>query len=364
MRASLSPTLSLYIARHYLLWFALVVVAMTGIIYFAEAVELLRRSASRDVPVSDVLEMAAIKVPSTLQEAFPFAVLVSGISAYWHLARFHEAVVARASGISVWQLLVPTVAVVLVIGVLRLIALDPVATALLARFQDWQALHITHTSLKSQASNGLWVRQADGEGETIIHAERVAPLQRRLERVWFVDTIGGSEFAGRIDADSAELSDDSWNLRGAWISRPHQNTEYAGQLSLPTTLSFDQIINSFADPKTVSLWRLPGYIDLMEAMGFSARNHRLQLQRLLATPLQLVAMLLLGTAFALRPHRFAGSAALVGLGLLTGLVLFLFSNILFSLARSLTIPIELAAWTPAMASTLLGVTLLLHLEDG
>jgi lipopolysaccharide export system permease protein len=49
---------------------------------------------------------------------------------------------------------------------------------------------------------------------------------------------------------------------------------------------------------------------------------------------------------------------------LTGFILYLFTDIVFALGLSDSIPVTLAAWTPAGVATLLGLATLLHLEDG
>jgi len=49
---------------------------------------------------------------------------------------------------------------------------------------------------------------------------------------------------------------------------------------------------------------------------------------------------------------------------LTGFVLYFFSDVVFALGLSDSIPVALAAWTPSGVATLLGLTTLLHLEDG
>ena len=41
-----------------------------------------------------------------------------------------------------------------------------------------------------------------------------------------------------------------------------------------------------------------------------------------------------------------------------------FTDIIFALGSAGTIPVMLAAWTPALVTIMLGASLLLHLEDG
>ena len=49
---------------------------------------------------------------------------------------------------------------------------------------------------------------------------------------------------------------------------------------------------------------------------------------------------------------------------MTGFVLYFFSDVVLALGLSDSIPVVLAAWTPSGVTLLLGLAMLLHLEDG
>ena len=99
-------------------------------------------------------------------------------------------------------------------------------------------------------------------------------------------------------------------------------------------------------------------------MGFSAREHRLYWHGLLALPLLLSAMLLIGTTSSLRLVRRGGTGLLITAGLVTGFTFYILSDIVFAIGLSGRLPAILAAWIPAGVAVLLGLTTLLHLEDG
>jgi lipopolysaccharide export system permease protein len=63
-------------------------------------------------------------------------------------------------------------------------------------------------------------------------------------------------------------------------------------------------------------------------------------------------------------QRRGGTTLMITAGVASGFVLYLLSDVVFALGLSSTIPVTLAAWTPAGVSWLLGASLLLHLEDG
>jgi lipopolysaccharide export system permease protein len=364
-RLRLSPTLSNYIARQYAVWFMSFFLALVGVILLVSLVDLLDRLASKDASLAVVFQMVILKLPYLSQEVMPFTILFAALTAFWRLTRSHELVVTRAAGISVWQVLFPVLGVAIVIGILSIMLLNPVASIMLGRFEQLEASYIhNQSSTLAVSRSGLWLRQADAGGQSVIHAQRVTQGSTVLHDVIVFRFEEEDRFVGRIDAARAELNPGYWRLYDAWRSKPGDKASFAPTVDMPTELTGSKIADSFAPPETISFWCLPGFIDLLEAAGFSALRHKLQLHRLFATPVLFAAMILLAATFSLRPQRKGRVGLVIASGVLVGFMLYFVSNFVFALGLSAKIPIVLAAWTPAGVSLMLGVAMLLHLEDG
>ena len=364
-RLRLSPTLSGYIARQYLMWYLGFLFGLVGVIVLVSTVDRLDRLANKDAPLTVVYEMVFLKLPFLSQEVMPFTLLFAGLACFWRLTRSHELVVTRAAGISVWQILIPVLGVALLVGVLTVTVLNPVASVLLGRFEQLEAKYIhNQSSTLSVSRQGLWLRQADPDGQSVIHARRVTGTSMTLHDVIIFRFADRDRFVGRIDAARAVLRPGAWQVFEAWVSSPGTRARFAERLEIPTELTREKILDSFAPPETISFWNLPGFIELLENAGFSATRHKLQLHRLLATPLLFAAIILLAVSFSLRPQRRGRVGLVIFGGALTGFLLYFVSNLVFALGLSGKIPVVLAAWTPAGITLMLGVATLLHLEDG
>ena len=364
-RLRLSPTLSGYIARQYLMWYLGFLFGLVGVIVLVSTVDRLDRLANKDAPLTVVYEMVFLKLPFLSQEVMPFTLLFAGLACFWRLTRSHELVVTRAAGISVWQILIPVLGVALLVGVLTVTVLNPVASVLLGRFEQLEAKYIhNQSSTLSVSRQGLWLRQADPDGQSVIHARRVTGTSMTLHDVIIFRFADRDRFVGRIDAARAVLRPGAWQVFEAWVSSPGTRARFAERLEIPTELTREKILDSFAPPETISFWNLPGFIELLENAGFSATRHKLQLHRLLATPLLFAAIILLAVSFSLRPQRRGRVGLVIFGGALTGFLLYFVSNLVFALGLSGNIPVVLAAWTPAGITLMLGVATLLHLEDG
>jgi lipopolysaccharide export system permease protein len=361
-------TLFAYIARQFLLWFGAVFLLFLMLIYIGDFIELSRRAANHPEATTEVLlKMAALKLPFTAQEVMPFAVLLGSIMALWSMTRSRELIVARAAGVSVWQFLAPAIAIAFMIGAIGVTLFNPLAALAEAEYK-----RLENNLLKNQSdsfaltNSGLWLRQSDHEGtQAVIHAFTMTQPEMLLGQVSIFFTHGNDHLIRRLDAASARLEDDHWLLTDVSEWRPERDdSQHHDVLTIPTNLTMQKIEESFATPDTMSFWTLPGFIDLLEHSGFSAQKHKLYFDSLLARPFLLCAMVLIAAVFSLRMQRRGGTTGMLIGGVAAGFMLYFLSDIVFALGSSSTIPVALAAWTPAGISTLLGMTFLLHLEDG
>ena len=366
MRSSLSPTLTLYIGGRFLAWVVGVSLLLSAIVLFADAIELLRKASDRpDVGFGTVMLMAIFQMPATAQEVMPFGLLAATLGCLAQLTRSSELVIVRVSGASIWQILTPALLLGLAVGLLRIGAFDPIAAAATQRVESMTQRYLNLTDpLVTVSPTGLWLRQATGKDSYVLNARSMVSDKPLFNSVTLLDFDAGNHFVQRIDAASAELLDSAWVLKQAVIIQPNKPPRQAAAITVPARLTYDQLLQSFASAGSLSFWQLPGFIDVLEASGLPSRAHRLKFQRLLAIPLLYVGIILLATCFGLRLPRFGGLPIAIGAGAAAGFLLYFLSSLAATLGVNSSMPLALAAWGPATTTVILGVTLLLYVEDG
>lgn len=362
----LSSTLAIYIGRQFLIWFAAGLSSLLALVYLLDTVELMRRAANRPEATFDIIvTMGLLKLPEIGQEVFPFVVLFAAMYTFWRLTRTHELVVARASGISVWQFTGPVLAWAALIGVVLVTVLNPIFAAMLTRYERMENRYLRgQTSSLDVGRSGIWLTQLTPEGAYRIHAESVVPGTLELRRVMVLLSVPDQRLSARLDASSAELVPGYWNLSEVWYNKPGEPAQFLARYQLPTDLTEQRIQDSFASPDTLSFWELPTFIRTLELTGLSPVKHRLHWHSLLAQPVLFAAMVLLAAAFSLRQMRGGGTLTMVGAGIVSALLLFIVKDVIMALGMSGSVPALLAAWAPAGVTMLLSVAALLHTEDG
>ncbi|MGB0749511.1 MAG: LptF/LptG family permease [Magnetospiraceae bacterium] len=311
----LSSVLSGYFARHFLLGVAILLGILLTLILVFDTIELLRRAANKpDIGIDIILGMAFLHLPHLGQQMVPFATLFGAMLTFWRLNRARELVVTRAAGVSPWQILTPAIGLAALIGIVAVAIINPVASAMLTRFDQMETRYLKgQASLVAVSSSGLWLRQASDDGRWVIHGESVKPTAAgvRIDAVTVFEFNMANEFTRRIEATHATLAEGFWILSDAIVYVPEEDPQTMATLKEPTDLTPDRIQDSFAPPESLSFWSLPDFIDTLDEAGFSATRHRLHFHSLLATPLLLVAMVLIAAAFTLRSNQRRGGTALI-----------------------------------------------------
>ncbi len=380
---TLTPTLTLYVARGFLGATLAMLAALTGLVALFDFIELLRRAASRpEIGFALPLEIAALRLPFVAMQILPFAVLLGGIVAFWRLTRSSELIVARAAGVSAWNFLTGPLLVAVLLGALATTGISPLSSSLLARAERLdQAFLRTGAGLSALAGGRLWLRQADREldagGVAIIAGRPVAArfgpdspprpgdvARFELQEVSVWRLSGSDAPLARIEAPRARLTPGLWVFEDAVTFGADRQAGPPARLELPTELTPGRIEDSFSSPETLGFWSLPGFIEVLEEAGFSAVRHRIQFQSLLSLPVLALAMALLAAGFSMRQTRRGGVAQMIAGGIAAGFALFLVDRVSNEFGEAGSLPVILAAWAPALSGLLLALALLLHLEDG
>ncbi len=364
-------TLSLYIARRFLVTVGMVFLVFFGILLLIDMIEQLRRFSDQAIGFVGALQLSLLNVPETLYRILPLILIIGSITLFLALARSSELVVVRAAGRSGLRFLLTPVLVALALGALTIGVLNPLVAATQKAYDDARsALQDGGGSALSFSDTGLWLRQGGEYGQTVIQAARSNLDGTQLYDVTFL-TFGPNALpVSRVEAESASLVPGAWLVTGGklWtLTDPNPDLTsvvWTEPTRLPSDLTPERIRDSFGTPSAVPIWQLPSYIAGLEQAGFSARAYKLWLQMELAQPLLLAAMVLIAAGFTMRHVRFGKTGVMVLYAVLSGFGIFFLRNFSQALGENGQIPVVLAAWSPPLAAVLLALSLLLHLEDG
>ncbi|MEO1028590.1 MAG: LptF/LptG family permease [Pseudomonadota bacterium] len=351
-----------YIARQWLAWFFVFGIIFCAAIWLIDLVEQARTVGTKaNVALTESAVLAALKLPMLFAEVLPFLILATTIITYARLGRRKELPVIQTSGLSSLSVLRPAMILTLLIGVLNITLLNPYGAETTASFEEKRAAALRGSNPKSQL-RPIWLREQQGVITRLISASQSDMGEHDFSRISIIEidmsAPEGAQFQRRIEAETGFWADNVWHLSNVSEQSRLDPPGHFDAVTLPSEQDPSRLLSRTITRKTVGFWDLPREISLRAASGQSVGRFVMRLFELLASPLHLLAMALIGGMACLRLDRLGQTTIRIAVSSGAALVLFLSVQFGISLGASGQLPIILAAFGPPVAACLIALTLL------
>ncbi|MBN8828843.1 MAG: LPS export ABC transporter permease LptG [Sphingobacteriia bacterium] len=362
-----SNVISKYITRQFLASLLLVIAIVSCVVILVDSLEMMRRSHNKAINLFYIFSIILLRTPMMLQEVMPFIMIIAGMLCYSRLSRNSELIVMRSVGVSAWQFLMPSVVTAFILGVIFITVLTPITSRMFSKSDILEDKLLVKGKIASATalSSGIWLKDfVEDLGNIIIHADNInydASIMRHVSFYIYNDSF---VFTKRIDAETARIEENSWQLEKVTISNHQNKIKNFEFYKIKTTLNLEKLQDSFSKPNNLSFWSLPSFIKNMKEAGFSALRHIQYYYSLYAFPFIIAAMTLLSGCFSLKiSSRIQNSFELL-IGIVLSFIIYFFSQMIHAVGLSGTIPLLFSVIAPILISITIGSFIILHREDG
>ena len=361
-------TLNRYIAKRTIKGLLLAFLVVTSVIMLVDFVEGTRNiGADADIGSGTVFLMTLLKAPKLIEQTIPFIVLFGVMGTLYSLNRRSELIVLRASGLSAWRFLAPAIFVTAMLGFIWAAAFNPLASSAM-HAHDNLVERVTGSVAAAKGEN-IWLREGNDVSQTVIFAERADILARKLFDTTFyifeIDPEGTAVFERRLDAKEAELvTQGYWQLRDVIENAEGEVAQIQSAVSLPTNISVEDMRDSTGINALPPFWDIPDAIRKTERAGFSTVSLRMQLNKLLALPILLIAMTVIASGVSMHLTREGGTLRLLIIGGALGFAVYFADNVVSAFGEVSALPIILSAWACPLFVLFFGLSYLARIEDG
>lgn len=329
--------LTRFLLRRFFASFFLVMLTVCGIIY---AVTFVERLSSNPDALSTLID-AWVRLLEYVPMFLPLAVFMGTLVAFYNLTKSSELIIISGAGLSPFQIARPFLIGACIVGVFAATIVNPYSVDLTTR-------KLTNHQLKL-IDNAIWLRESSNDG--YLTARALGMRMAKNHDIIFRDiTIllqdENFKLKERISAKSAGLSKDGFDIEKASIIGADGITR-TGSRKIETKLTPQTVLDRYLQPDQISFWKLPAFINKMNAIGVSTRGHLIQFWTLLFLPLTMMAMTVLGIAFSQTKQRRNYSFGVkFSLGILTCFALYFIVNLFNALGNTGALPPLIAIIAP------------------
>lgn len=328
--------LTRFLIRHFFSSFFIVMLTVCGVIFAVTFVE--RLSANPDA-VSTLFD-AWTRLLEYIPMFLPLAVFMGTLLVSYTLTKSSEMIIISGAGLSPYQIVKPFLIGATIIGIVAATVVNPYSVNLATR-------NLTNNQLKL-IDDAIWLRESSDDGFITLRATNINMQNKDI--VFYDVSIFKQDktfkLVERISAKTALLSQSGLDMNPAVILDSN-GVSTKTKRHINTKLTPQTVLDRYLQPDQISFWKLPGFIRKMSSIGVTTRGHLVQFWTLLFLPLTMMAMVILGMAFAQTKQRRNYSFGIkFSLGILTCFALYFIVNLFNALGTTGTLPPLLAIVAP------------------
>lgn len=344
-RRQMLPVIGGHLRREFLRSFALVLVAFVAIYIIAEFFDQFDEFLKHDASAWDILRVFLYKVPLVVTHVTPLAVLAGALISLGLLARSNEFVALRACGVSIWQVLVPLVAVAMLISIGTFVWSETVVPASARRWhQIWNQEIKKKRAASSFTGREVWFHGKAG----FYNIARVGYRRRMLFGVTIYQVGADFRPTRMIQAAAAAWDGDRWDLVGAHTREftPEGVREREGippGFAIPETMDDFRVVS--VEPEEFSYGMLRRQIATLRGKGVDVSESWVDLYLKIALPAASIVLMLVAVPLVARGSRVTSLPAAAGFGFALGFAFFIVLAFARALGQNGALPPLVAAWT-------------------
>lgn len=360
-----------YLAFNFLTRFLQIVLGFSLLIFVINLIDLLQVAQEKNVPLEIIALMSFLQIPSFINDIVLSLVLIAAVITFFSLSLRSEISIIRVSGFSLWQILKPITCCAFLLGILWITLFNHFSVLALKQIKYLEGKYIEAEGQEIiEPQNGIWIKQENLENrgeEIIIQAKKALKekLQFRQVTVWYFDK--NHNFYKRINSSKMLLGKNFWLLEDPILNQGEAVLNKASDdIKIPTNLDRnfvkDKILNNFQEAKIFSIFQLPNLIKELNESGFSTVKFTIYFNSLLIMPIIFPAMIFIACFFGINHIRNGNAIAMIFLGIISGLILYILSAIITALGAAGVIPPFVATWLIALICLAVGILLIYKKE--
>jgi len=288
-------------------------------------------------------------VPSLLYNMFPFIMLLSGIWFFLKIKKTDEVTAMKVSGMSNFSVILIPCLISVLLGIFYITSINPITSAFVQKYEMIKGNYEKDKDyLAMITENGIWIKEKAEENNNIIRSTNLK--NENLMNVTIFQFDEDSNLIKRIDAASANITSLTWILKnvkitdsdGKILAKNIANVSYTSQYDLK------KIKTLYSNLDAVSFWNIRDEIRLLKKRGYSTKQMETVLQKSLAFPFFLFAMVLLSGVFTLGIRIKESNLTYIIITIITCVLVYFFNNFSASLGRAEKLSVEIAVWMPIL----------------
>ena len=355
--------LNRYLSQAFLKCFCIVQLVVLLLFISIDYLSNLDRFISAGLPLSRGLVYVLLKLPYMTVLLTPVGTLLSVIIVIGMMNKNRELLALKSSGVSILTLLKPFLLIGMVLSLLLFVLAEEIVPVAMTQARYLKTTEIKKRAMVTSKEKNIWIK---GD-RRITHIKYYNASTQTIFGI--TQTFFNNQFdlIQRLDAESGNFTDDTWELRGCMVQR---FTPRTGESTVDfiekkyERLDFipDDLNNVVKKSEEMGYRELYHYVRKTESEGYDVTQYQVDLHSKIAFPFVCVLMCVAGMGMTGRTGTDHGLPYYVSAGLGLSFLYWICYSFCLSLGYGGMLPPVPAAWSANFILLCFGIYTLLSAE--
>ena len=296
-----------------------------------------------------VLSLA--NVPSIIIELMPFITFLSATYFFIKIRSTKELLLVKSFGFSNFKITIYLSFFMLLVGFFIIFFITPVTSTLVKFYENEKAKYSRDVDhLIAINKNGLWLKENTSIGKNFIYAKKI---QNDVIQDLSIYIFNNNKMIKRIDATSAVISNNPWQIRNATINDIKSGVrEVYPSYAFTSENTFERITNLYKNLNTISFLNLIKNYSKLNNDGYDKNILNEKINKFLSIPFFLFLMLVLSSIFTIGSNKVLPNFYYVILSIFVCVIIYYLKDLSIVLGQTEKINLILSIWAPLIIISL------------
>ena len=342
-------------------FFLLTIVMLSLFIQIINLIEVSRIINSNQFSFFSILYLSILKLPSTINQILPFAIIISTAFFYRYLISNNELISMRNVGFSIIDIFKPVAMAIFIISILFLLYLNPISAYTEKNFEiktskDSSSLY----SIKIK-NNEIWIKNIQNKKTNYIKFSNFDLKNMTAENIKIIEIE--NNLKKFYLAKKGVLKKNNLNLNNVNIFNINlENNNNIKKLNLDVNFKKNDIINSISNYKHIPFYNYNKHIKSIKKFNLYSQEVSLFYLSEILKPIFLIILGFVVMGFSSKFKRNENFFKVLFYSILIGFIFFIFNEILAVLTISNYLSFLFAYTVLILVSLLIGLYQSINIE--
>ena len=303
-----------------------------------------------------------LNLPSVIFEIFPFIVLISTQMFFMQLFSKDEITILKNYGIKNIDIIRIISFVTFLFGLFLVLGFHFFSSNLKHNYLSFKNNYTNDNKYLAVINeNGLWIKDEANEIVSIINADKI---EKNILKDVSISQLNLNYTPTRtILAEEIDINKELWVVKNAKIFETEGSNYEVDRLEVLSNFNLEKINNLFSNLTSLNIFQLKSQYDDYKSLGYSTLEIESEMNKLLALPIYLVLMILMGSILMLNVKHNKSKVFSIVIGILLSVTIYYINYFFNIMGINERIPIIFSIWFPLIIIFLFTLSGLIKINE-